>query len=171
MTYNINMNDNVLSIDPSLLGTGYAVFNDKQSLITYGEISTKSKDDIDKRLYNIYNNLKDIIDIYKPKYIIIEKMFINMNGTTSMNIAAVRGIIILLCGQYNIPYREVLATSVRKSVIGSGKAIKSQVRHYITQILDSQNFQLNNPSHNIIDAIAVGMYFFSTHNNPTYIER
>lgn len=161
------MNSNyILAIDPSLTATGYAVFDSNQKIIHLNEITTNTKEHISIRLFNIYNNIRNIIIQYEPKHIIIERMFINMNFESSMNLAAVRGILLLLAGEFNIQVTEPIATTIRKVIMHNGRASKEQIREYIRSLLIEQyeSLIIETISHNIIDAIAVGMYFFEINN-------
>jgi crossover junction endodeoxyribonuclease RuvC len=156
--------NSLLSIDPSLCGTGYCVMDKLGKILAYGEIQTKSTMVIQDRLLLIYKNIDNIITEYKVSEVVLEKMFINMNGQSSMNIAAVRGVLLLLCAQHKLKVIEVLATTIRRVIAGKGNVPKSHMTKCVLNLVDAET-QLGNSSHNVIDAIASALYYIKLFSN------
>jgi len=123
----------ILGIDPGLSQFGYAVldFDEKGEieLICAGDIISKKGEQ--KRLLKIFQTLSDILSTYAPEICIIEKVFININKLSSLNLGQARGVAILCCEIANKLYLEIGATSVKKNILGNGRASKSEIQTYV----------------------------------------
>ena len=77
----------ILGIDPGLAIVGWGVLESvggKVRPIAYGAITTPAKTDIEARLLTIRNDLKEIINKYKPDEMAIEELFWNTNQKTGI---------------------------------------------------------------------------------------
>lgn len=129
----------ILGIDPAINVTGYGLIEAKGntlSLIDQGEIVTKGIDQLSKKLEKIYNILLRCVEIYRPNYIVVEKLYSHYkHPTTAYYLGNVKGLISLICGQKNIPLVEYGSTRIKKAIIGKGSASKYQVRKMIEYLL------------------------------------
>ena len=72
----------IIGIDPGMAIVGYGILdiekNGEITLISSGSIQTNSKEPESKRLLEIHNDLKTILDKFKPDIASVEKLFFFM---------------------------------------------------------------------------------------------
>ena len=91
------------------------------------------------RLNQIYIDLNQIIDEYKPDAISVEELFFNNNIKTAINVAQARGVVLVVGCQKNIPTFEYTPLQVKQAVVGYGRAEKKQVQKMVQTILKVEN--------------------------------
>ena len=114
----------IMGIDGSLSNTGIAVADNK-NVVEMLSITTNPKDKIEDRIYLLVVSIEDLIDKYKPEIIIIEDIFMYMNGKTVINLARLNGALILLFKNKNINFILCPPAKHKKITTGSGKATKN----------------------------------------------
>ena len=80
----------ILGIDPGFAIVGYGVVEYKNNNfrpLGYGAITTDADMPMFERFLAIHNDLKQIIDKYKPDFMAIEELFFNSNQKTAINVA------------------------------------------------------------------------------------
>ncbi len=144
----------VLSFDPSLSCTGYAVFSlsEQIKLVEYGTVNTntvKTKKHNDK-LFFIHAKINEIKGKYGEhlQYIIIEKGFSRFNASTQA-IYKARGVIESVFPK--LDFIEIPVSTVRLKLLGKGSKGKDDVRQWVTE-----SFTLDKVNEDEADAIAVG---------------
>ena len=128
----------ILGIDPGYGITGYSIIDYEGNhfkLITSGAITTPAKMSFPLRLSQIYTDLNNIIDEFKPDAISVEELFFNNNAKTAINVAQARGVILVVGCQKNIPTYEYTPLQIKQSVVGYGRADKIQVQKMVKTIL------------------------------------
>ena len=94
---------NILSIDPGIERTGYAILklnNDSCTLIKADCIITKKNIPIDQRLYSIQERVEDILNKENIDLIITEDLFFFKNQKTVISVARSQGVMLSLAGKY-----------------------------------------------------------------------
>ena len=76
---------------------------------------------VEKRLLSIYEELKEIILLYKPQSAAVEKLFFYQNVTTAMAVGQSRGVVVLSIAQAGLPSGEYTPLEVKQAVTGYGK--------------------------------------------------
>ncbi len=150
----------ILGLDPSISSTGWGVIDVEGSRLSYkadGFIPTSNKLPLSERLHIIHNELKKIIEIYKPDEASIEVTFLNSNPETSLKLSMARGVVFLMPALYNIPLYEYEPNKVKKALTGVGRADKTQVETMVKILLPGAKPQNNDSS----DALAIAI----THAN------
>ena len=128
----------ILGIDPGYGITGYSIIDyigNKFSLIHSGAIKTPAGMSFPLRLNQIYVDLNQIIEEYKPDAISVEELFFNNNIKTAINVAQARGVVLVVGCQKNIPTFEYTPLQVKQAVVGYGRADKMQVQKMVKTIL------------------------------------
>ncbi len=129
----------ILGIDPGYAIVGYGVVDyDKYHFQTvgYGAITTKAKTPFESRLLDIYNDMLEIIDKYKPEELSIEKLYFNTNTTTAIDVAQARGVIILAARQKGLKINQYTPLQVKQAITGYGRAEKHQVMEMVKSFLN-----------------------------------
>ncbi len=128
----------VLGIDPGLASTGYGIIDclgNRYKLVTYGVISTAAKDEHKMRLLKIFNELNEIINIYKPSEAGMETLFFSRNVTSALSVAEARGVVTLCLACGNIDLSEYTPNQIKQAVSGTAAANKKLVEKYVKLLL------------------------------------
>ena len=72
----------------------------------------------DRRLAEIYRDMCELLDTFKPDCVSIEKLYFNTNITTGIDVAQARGVITLSAALREIPIYEYTPLQVKVAVTG-----------------------------------------------------
>lgn len=129
----------ILGVDPGLGITGYGVIEARDfkfKLIEAGVIRSSYKTPLESRLYKIYQAVNQIIKEYKPKVLVLEKIYSHYkHPTTAILMGHARGIICLAANLNKIPVVGYSNTRLNKAVIGRGNASKGQLQQMVQSLL------------------------------------
>ena len=149
----------ILGIDPGLAIVGYSVLdieNDKNILITSGSIQT-GKDKTDSaRLFEIQEDLKTIVDKYKPNVASIEKLFYFKNQKTVIPVAEARGVILSVLESEKIPIYEYTPIEVKQIITGYGRATKEEVAKMVELSIEYKKLPKLDDT---LDSIAIALCY------------
>lgn len=127
----------VLGIDPGYAIVGWGVIDytgNRFTPVAFGAVTTEAGVPFEQRLRQVYDGISEVIRIYGPEVMAIEKLFYQHNQTTVIGVAEARGIILLAAAQGGLPIEEFTPMQVKLAVTGYGKAVKKQVQE-MTRIL------------------------------------
>jgi crossover junction endodeoxyribonuclease RuvC len=128
-----------LGIDPGTATTGYGLVRLTQDgslvAVTYGVFLTPKEASAPARLEMLYNELRDVLDEYKPETAAVEKLFFSRNVTTALAVGQARGVVMLCLQQAGIEPFEYTPNEVKQAVAGYGSAQKKQVQEMVRALL------------------------------------
>ena len=127
----------ILGIDPGIATIGFGVVDsdkNKQKLIQCGVITTPAHTSLASRLKQIYEDMLQLLELFRPDAVSIEELFFNTNITTGIAVAHGRGVILLACETAGVKIYEYTPLQVKQSVVGYGRAEKSQVMDMVKRI-------------------------------------
>ena len=104
-------------------------------MLNYGVISTPAGLSLSKRLYQIDQDMEELIAKLKPDVIAIEELFFNTNITTGISVAHGRGVLLCAAERNGLPLYEYTPSQVKLSGTGDGKAEKRQVMDMTRRLL------------------------------------
>ena len=119
----------IIGIDPGLARVGYGIIdiqNNKKILLDCGVIQTCKEKQEEYRLYEIFNDLNELIDHWKPDCAAVEKFFFYRSSTT-ISVVQARGVIMMVLASKNILVSEYSPAQVKLNIAGTGKASKQEV--------------------------------------------
>ncbi|MEO5692373.1 MAG: crossover junction endodeoxyribonuclease RuvC [Usitatibacter sp.] len=128
----------ILGIDPGLGVTGYGVVEMQGSNLAYvasGRIVSNQKEDLPLRLSTILEGLKQVIELFQPVEVAVEKVFVNVNPKSTLLLGQARGAAICAAVLARLPVSEYTALQVKQSVVGQGHARKEQVQEMVKRLL------------------------------------
>ena len=128
----------VLGIDCGTERTGYGVIESDgrdHRLIAAGVIRTSPKDALSDRLLKIGRELRLVVCQYQPQAAAVEEVFHAVNAKSALKLAHVRGIALLVVAEAGVVVGEYSPLEVKMSVVGYGRAEKSQVQLMMRSIL------------------------------------
>ena len=132
----------ILGIDPGIATIGFGVVDadgGRYKLIKCGVITTPAHTSLASRLELIYDDLAELIALFKPDAASIEELFFNTNITTGIAVAHGRGVILLACQKAGLKIYEYTPLQVKQAVVGYGLAEKKQVIYMVTSILNMKS--------------------------------
>jgi crossover junction endodeoxyribonuclease RuvC len=128
----------ILGLDPGLGTTGWGVIaaqGNRLSHIANGQIKTDPKMPLAERLYVLDTLLADILIEHNPDGAAVEEVFVNTNAQSTLKLAHARGVILLAAARRGIVVGEYAARLVKKAVVGTGAAEKTQVQAMLKILL------------------------------------
>ncbi|MEX2369095.1 MAG: crossover junction endodeoxyribonuclease RuvC [Candidatus Paceibacterota bacterium] len=152
----------VLSIDPGYGRCGVAVVSgtaNKQECEYSGCIETSSKAEFPDRLAEICAAVRTLIKKYQPDALAIEKIFFNQNTATAMQVAQVKGALILVAKEAGLETYDYGPQEIKIAVVGYGKSPKAQMIQMVSQLVDVRPEAKHDDEY---DAIAVGITHLAT---------
>ena len=127
----------ILGIDPGIatIGFGLLEFSGRNyKLQNCGVITTPAHKSLSSRLEQIYDDMLELLELFKPDAVSIEELFFNTNITTGIAVAHGRGVILLACRKAGVKVYEYTPLQVKQAVVGYGRAEKKQVMEMVKRI-------------------------------------
>jgi crossover junction endodeoxyribonuclease RuvC len=146
----------ILGIDPGSQITGYGVVERSGrglKAIFYGDIKLSRQLALSNRLARIYDALMDVVGQINPDAIAIEDVFYGKNIKSLVKQGEARGVALLAGAKASIPIFEYTPLDVKKTVVGYGRAEKSQVQKMVKAILNLPEL----PTEDASDALAIAI--------------
>jgi crossover junction endodeoxyribonuclease RuvC len=146
----------VLGIDPGSRVTGWgAVTRDRGRyvLVRSGAVRTRDSDAMPARLLHIHERLRGALAETNPTCVAVEAIFAHRSSTSALVLGQARGVALLAAAEAGVPVHEYNASTVKKTVTGSGRAEKEQVQRAVAMLL---GMRVQGPPDEA-DAIAIAM--------------
>ncbi|MBI2380023.1 MAG: crossover junction endodeoxyribonuclease RuvC [Gammaproteobacteria bacterium] len=157
----------ILGIDPGSRITGYGVVRAlgpfKQEYLGSGCIRVAG-DSIGEKLKIIHDGITQLIAMYHPDQVAIERAFLGKSADSMLKLGQARGVAIAAVALQGMDVAEYSARQVKKAVVGTGAAAKEQVQHMVKQLLKLQGA----PQADAADALAIAIchaHSFTTLNH------
>ena len=153
----MNSIQRIISVDPGLRNTGFAILDYKGSkikVVAYGLINPPIKESIPNRLEYLNSHMNDLIDKFSPMSMAIEDSFYSQNVKSAILLGQARGVLLLSAASKGIPSMVYAPRKIKQSVTGSGSSSKKQVKYMVEKIL---NIEKSISSLDITDALAIGL--------------
>ncbi len=147
----------VLSIDPALRKTGYAILEETSPKtyrsICYGVIQNKPKVRHSMCLVAIREALVEVIEKFQPDCCAIEAIIYVQSHATAIIMGAARGASLLAAAEAGLMITEYAPRRVKQAVVGRGDADKAQVAYMVRALLGLTE----TPPPDAADALAIGL--------------
>lgn len=172
----------ILGIDPGTASTGYGIidvpddimsreFEYNIELVDYGFVSTSKDTPMEKRLVQLFTEIRHIIEKFSPDQLVIEMLFFGANSKTAITVGQARGVVLLCAGMVSIPITEYTGPAVKLMVTGGGRAEKKvvheHVRNFLSKVKGEKAAELSRPmvglkrkktwDDNAVDAVAIAI--------------
>jgi crossover junction endodeoxyribonuclease RuvC len=147
----------ILGIDCGTERTGYGIVeSDGRShrMISAGVIVTSPKRPMHLRLAEIACGLRAQIREHSPAAAAVEEVFFSANVRTALKLSQVRGVALLIIAEAGLELGEYSPLEIKTSVVGYGRAEKSQVQMMVRSLL---NLDHAIESEDAADALAVAI--------------
>ncbi|MEA1869568.1 MAG: crossover junction endodeoxyribonuclease RuvC [Euryarchaeota archaeon] len=127
----------IIGIDPGLAKTGFGIIDDADSIrcVRYGVITTPSDARLQIRVQAIFREIREILNVYKPDELSIERLFFSRNVSSAIEVSHARGVVLLAAAEYVIDVFEYTPNQIKQAVTGSGRADKKQMQKMVGVLL------------------------------------
>ena len=128
----------ILGIDPGYGRCGVCVIDNTtrpEEVIFSDCIETKNTTDMFERFRIVSDAVRSAIHLYEPKIMALEKLFFDKNTKTAIDVAQVRGAMMLIAAENDLVLFEYTPAQIKVAVTGYGKATKRDVIKMIPKLV------------------------------------
>jgi crossover junction endodeoxyribonuclease RuvC len=128
----------IIGLDPGLACTGWGVIaaeGNRLSHIANGQVRTDAKMALAERLVRLEAALGEVIGAHAPAEAAAEEIFLNENPQSTLKLGQARGVVLFAAARRGLPVAEYAARLVKKAVVGTGGAEKTQVHAMVQRLL------------------------------------
>ena len=146
----------IIGIDPGLRRTGWGVIESegvRLAFVASGTVSSNPKHALSDRLRDLFDGLTAVVNEWCPAEAAAEQTFVNRDAGATLKLGQARGIALLVPAIAGVPVAEYAPNMVKKTVVGSGHADKTQIRAMIGHLLP----RATPDSDDAADALAVAV--------------
>jgi crossover junction endodeoxyribonuclease RuvC len=152
----------ILGIDPALRTTGYGAIeqhNGRVRLIEAGVVVPRVSGTLEERLRELHAGICEVIAQIDPGFIVIEDLYTtHKNPRAALLMGHARGVLCLASAQAGVAVYTLGHARVKRALVGSGSARKSQINAMVTRLL---NLRRAPKPHDVSDALALALAFLS----------
>lgn len=131
----------VLGVDPGTAVTGYGVIETGNGtpgmgrLIECGVITFARRSPLPQRLHELHAGIAELIARHHPTALALENAFYHKNVRTTLVLGHARGVVLLAAQEAGLDIAEYPPATIKKTVVGTGGAAKSQVAAMVARLL------------------------------------
>ncbi len=128
----------VLGIDPGLSRCGYGVVTRRGgSLVAVagGVISTQPTVPLPDRLRTLADELRALVAEFKPRSVVVERVFFQVNARTAMATGQAAGVALVAAAESGCQVAQYTSNEVKQALVGYGGATKEQVQRMVASVL------------------------------------
>lgn len=151
----------ILSIDPAIRNTGYAVIEgdaQRQYALDYGVISVPKHLRQSQALTAVHRGLQNLITRWNPDEVAVEAIIYVQSHQTAISMGAARAAALIAAAESGLEIFEYAPTKVKKAVVGKGRADKAQVAFMMRALLKLRE----TPPTDAADALAIALAHLSS---------
>jgi crossover junction endodeoxyribonuclease RuvC len=155
----------ILGVDPGIatVGTGVIRYEGNRfQTLYYDSILTPAHTPLEKRLLTIHDELRRLIDTYRPDALSVEELFFNTNVKTAIAVGHGRGVVLLCGAEAGVEVFEYTPLQIKQAVVGYGRADKKQVQLMTKTLL---NLPAIPKPDDTADALAVAICHAHSYNS------
>jgi crossover junction endodeoxyribonuclease RuvC len=146
----------ILGLDPGLRRTGWGLISvegSRLSHVAHGVISPPDGMSLAERLLWLFEAIEGVIAAHGPHEAAVEETFVNANPQSTLKLVQARAAAMIAPARAGVPVAEYAARYVKKAVVGTGAADKSQIAFMVARLLPSSG----SPTADAADALAVAI--------------
>ncbi|MDA8275141.1 MAG: crossover junction endodeoxyribonuclease RuvC [Actinomycetota bacterium] len=128
----------VLGIDPGLSRCGYGVVERAGTAlrpVAGGVVTTPPDVPLPERLHALWCELVALVEEHRPKTVVVERVFFQVNARTAMATGQAAGVALVAAAAAGVPVAQYTANEVKQALVGYGGATKAQVQHMVAAVL------------------------------------
>ena len=128
----------ILGVDPGLTRCGWGVIASEGSRlahVAHGVIAPNAKQALAVRLGELMSGLESVIAAHRPHEASVEETFVNSNARAALALGQARGVALAACARAGLGVAEYSPATIKKSLVGTGGADKTQVAFMVRRLL------------------------------------
>jgi len=128
----------VIGLDPGLRRTGWGIIESDGNRLRHvgnGVVTSDADCDLATRLMQLHQGIDQVLADFRPDEAAVEVTLANRNPSSTLKLGMARGIALLTPAQAALPVAEYLPMVVKKAVVGTGHAAKTQVAMMVARLL------------------------------------
>lgn len=128
----------ILGVDPGLNCCGWGVIaseGSRLSHVAHGVIKPSSAQQLASRLHDVFEGLSEVLERYQPHEAAVEETFVNSNARAALALGQARGVALAAAARRGLVVAEYAPTTIKKAVVGSGGADKTQIAFMVRRLL------------------------------------
>ena len=146
----------IIGIDPGLRRCGWGVIEtagNRLGFVAAGTVTPPIEGSLAERLALLFAGLGEVLDRFAPDEAAVEETFVNSGPRSALILGQARGVALLTPAVRSIEVSEYATNLVKKSVVGTGHADKSQIQLMVKTLLPAADFK----GADAADALAVAI--------------
>ena len=128
----------ILGIDPGYGRCGVCVIDNltRPEVVLFSDcIETKKSTEMFERFRQVSEAIRAAIHLYQPQIMAMEKLFFDKNTKTAIDVAQVRGALMMIAAEENLKLFEYTPAQIKVAVTGYGRASKLDVIKMIPKLV------------------------------------
>jgi crossover junction endodeoxyribonuclease RuvC len=121
--------------------------------VASGRISPSAKAKLSERLALLLDGLDRMLEEHRPMEAAVEETFVNRDPRSALKLGQARGVCLVAPARFGLPVAEYAANLIKKSVVGTGHADKTQVSAMVARLLPGSRAE----SADAADALAIAL--------------
>jgi len=133
----------IIGIDPGLRRCGWGVIESAGSRLRFiacGTVTPPNSAPLAVRLADLFHGLKAAIEEWRPDEAAVEETFVNQGPRSALQLGQARGVAMMTPAALGVKVSEYAANLVKKSLVGTWHAEKSQVALMVRTLLPTARF-------------------------------
>lgn len=128
----------ILGVDPGLNKCGWGLVlseGSRLSHVAHGVIKPSTQQQLASRLHDVFEGICAVIEQYNPHEAAVEETFVNSNARAALILGQARGVALAAAARRGLEVAEYAPTTIKKAVVGSGGADKTQIAFMVRRLL------------------------------------
>ena len=149
----------VLGIDPGTVRMGYGVIQGgpQPRAEDYGVIGLSKSMPLERRLYQLYTHVLNLIHIFSPEAVAVEEPFVGKGerrfAGPAIAVGQAQGLVLIGAAGQGLPVYRYSPAQIKHAIVDYGAATKAQVQQTVQAVLELEQM----PESDAADALAVGL--------------
>lgn len=127
----------VIGIDPGSQCLGWGVVRESSGVLRLVDCGVlRPRDEaFSERLAALFTGLSALVAAHCPDAAAVEDVFTHKNMVSALKLGQARGVAVAACAAHGVPVSDYPPALVKKTLVGTGRAEKTQVAFMVGQIL------------------------------------
>jgi len=134
----------IIGIDPGLRRCGWGIIESEGNRLRFvacGTVTPPVHGGLAERLAELHGALRGLIEMHRPDEAAVEETFVNAGVRSALQLGQARGVALMTPAAMGLVVSEYAANLVKKSVVGTGHAEKTQVQLMVRMQLPGADFK------------------------------
>jgi crossover junction endodeoxyribonuclease RuvC len=134
----------IIGIDPGLRRCGWGIIESEGNRLAYvacGTLTPPVDLPLAERLVALHAGLTELIERFRPDEAAVEETFVSAGARSALLLGQARGVALMTPALKGLVVGEYAANLIKKAVVGSGHAEKTQIQMMVKVLLPAADFK------------------------------